>query len=245
MTDNNLWDERVAVRYDGSVADQFEQVVLGPMVDALTDLAGDGPALELGVGTGRVALPLHSKGIEVVGIDASSVMVDRLKAKPGGDDIPVTIGDIATTNVDGSFSLVYVVFNSITNLLTQDAQVECFRNAANHLQPGGHFLIEVFVPALQRLPVGERFVPFDVGDGHVGVDEYDVVTQRSISHHIWVDEGEGDRFSSHHRYAWPAEYDLMAKLAGLKLRHRWGNWRRDTFNAASTAHVSVWEKPEV
>jgi SAM-dependent methyltransferase len=217
--------------------------VLGPTVDFLAGLAGDGRALEFAVGTGRVALPLSADGVEVHGIELSRPMVDRLRAKPGGDRIPVTIGDMAATRVRGRFALVYLVYNTITNLLSQDEQVECFANAAAHLEPGGYFVIEDIVPALQRLPRGESFVPFDVSPGHLGIDEYDIASQSLVSHHYWVADGRTGVHRSRHRYAWPAEYDLMARLAGMSLSERWSSWQREPFTSESTSHVSVWVMP--
>jgi SAM-dependent methyltransferase len=207
-------------------------------VDVLAELAGDGGALELAIGTGRIALPLAERGVRVHGIDLSKPMVEQLRAKPGGDAIPVTIGDLATTRVDGSFRLVYLVYNTINNLTTQDAQVACFENAAAHLEPGGSFVVEVGVPDLQRLPPGERYVAFSVRDDYVGVDEYDVVRQGLVSHH----QSTGRRLSMPFRYVWPSELDLMARIAGLTLRERWEDWTRAPFTAASRSHVSVWEK---
>jgi SAM-dependent methyltransferase len=170
-------------------------------------------------------------------------MVGRLTAKPGADQVEVTIGDMATTRVPGTFRLVYLVFNTIMNLTTQDAQVDCFRNAARHLEPGGCFVIEVMVPQLQRLPPGETFQPFAVTAAHAGFDEYDVVTQAMASHHYTAEAGGRMRYSyTPFRYAWPAEFDLMARIAGLRLRERWAGWQREPFTAESTSHVSVWEK---
>ena len=220
----------------------FDESVLGPTVDLLADLAGDGGALEFAIGTGRVGLPLSRRGVDVAGIELSRPMADQMMSKPGADEIAVTIGDMATTRVDGEFSLVYLVFNTITNLLTQDAQVECFRNAARHLRPGGVFLIEVLVPRLRRLQPGERYVPFDVSDDHLGFDEYDVVNQMLVSHHYWVSEGRSEKWQSPHRFAWPAEYDLMARIAGMKLAERWADWHRQPFTSDSTSHISVWQK---
>ena len=169
-------------------------------------------------------------------------MVAEMMKKPGTDRIPVTIGDLATTRLDaaGSFGLVFLVFNTITNLLTQPDQVACFRNAAAHLAPGGHFVIETGIPRLQRLNPGERFLPFEVTDDHIGIDEYDLAEQRLVSHHYWIAGGDAATFESHHRYAWPAEYDLMAQLAGMTLTHRWADWARSPFTSDSTTHVSVW-----
>jgi len=222
----------------------FDDAVLGPTIQVLTDLADGGRALEFAVGTGRVALPLGERGVDVSGIELSRDMVAEMLRKPGADRIPVAIGDMTSTRVEGTFSLVYLVYNTITNLLTQDEQVDCFANAAAHLEPGGRFVIEVGVPSLRRLPTGERFVPFDVSSEHLGFDEYDVVNQRSISHHYWIADGQVEMFDSHHRYAWPAEYDLMARLAGMSLTDRWSNWQREPFAADSTSHVSVWTTAE-
>ncbi|MGY6501766.1 MAG: class I SAM-dependent DNA methyltransferase [Acidimicrobiales bacterium] len=241
---DGLFDERIAARYDHASAEMFDPAVLGPTVDVLVELADRRPALEFAVGTGRVALPLRERGVEVHGLELSMAMVDRMRAKPGGDRVPVTIGDMATTRVDGTFGLVYLVYNTITNLLTQQEQVACFRNAAAHLEPGGRFVVEVGLPSLQRLPFGERFVPFDVSDGHIGIDEYDVVAQLLTSHHHWVEDGRASTFASHHRYAWPAEYDLMAQLAGMTLRARWSDWHRSPLTATSTSHVSAWQVPD-
>ncbi|MEM8923220.1 MAG: class I SAM-dependent methyltransferase [Actinomycetota bacterium] len=242
--DDGYFGETVARHYDEGSPERFSAEELDPTVDLLAELAGDGRALELAVGTGRVALPLAARGVEVAGIDLSRAMVARLRAKPHGDAIAVTVGDMATTRVDGEFSLVYLVFNTINNLVTQDAQVDCFCNAAAHLAPGGRFLVETLVPDLRRLPPGERYVAFSVSDEHMGIEEYDVVNQRSISHHLWLVDGVGRRNAVPFRYAWPAEFDLMARIAGLRLESRWGDWRRSPFTAESDRHVSVWVKPE-
>jgi SAM-dependent methyltransferase len=217
--------------------------VLGPTVDFLAEiaLARNGSALELGIGTGRVAMPLSGRGVRVHGIDLSEAMVARLRAKPGAEAIAVAIGDFATTRVEGEFSLAYVVFNTINNLTTQDEQVACFRNAAAHLEPGGCFVVEVGVPDLQRLPRGERFRPFTVTPMHLGIDEYDVVSQGLISHHYRVVDGAFELHSVPFRYVWPAELDLMARLAGMTLRERWAGWKREPFTSSSESHVSVWE----
>jgi SAM-dependent methyltransferase len=220
----------------------FDPAVVEPAVDLLAELADTGRALELGIGTGRIALPLAARGVAVDGIDLSRAMVERLRTKPGGDRISVTIGDFSTATVDGRFRLVYLVFNTIMNLTTQAAQVACFRNAARHLEPGGRFLVEVGVPALQRLPPGERFQVFDMSDGHIGIDEYDVLDQGLISHHVELVEGRWERSSGPFRYVWPSELDLMAELAGMRLLHRWAGWRREPFTGESRSHVSVWEK---
>jgi hypothetical protein len=237
--ENHFGDE-VAARYDERSTSTVEAV--DAIVDFLAALAGDGPALELGIGTGRIALPLAARGVSVCGIDLSEAMVGRLRAKPGGDALDVTIGDFATTRVAGTFSLVYLVANTIMNLTTQDWQVACFENAAAHLEPGGRFAIEVIVPGWQRLPPGERFQVFDVSPRHVGFDEIDVVTQASVSHHYWIEDGRVEVRSPPFRYVWPAELDLMARIAGMSLRERWGGWKREPFTAESRMHVSVWEK---
>jgi methyltransferase family protein len=235
--------ERVAARYDESSPDMFDPAVVDPAVDFLADLAGDGAALELGIGTGRIALPLSRRGVTVQGIDLSDAMVARLRAKPGGDAIPVAIGDFATTTVEGTFTVAYLVFNTIDNLTTQDEQVACFQNVAAHLERGGCFVIEVGVPELQRLPPGETFRPFDVSPDHLGFDEYDIASQGLISHHYSLVDGVWQAASTPFRYVWPAELDLMARLAGMRLRERWSGWKREPFTSDSRKHVSVWEKP--
>jgi SAM-dependent methyltransferase len=238
----NYFGEEVAARYDASSGEEFEPAVVEATVDFLTELAGDGAALELAIGTGRIALPLSQRGVRVAGIDLSEAMVDKLRAKAGGDEIEIAIGDFATTRVEGTFRLAYLVFNTINNLTTQDEQVACFENAAAHLEPGGCFVIEVSVPRLRLLPRGQRFVPFDVSEEHIGVDEYDVLNQGLISHHLSLLDGGWHRRSIPFRYVWPAELDLMARIAGLRLRDRWADWKREPFTAESGKHVSVWEK---
>ncbi len=236
--------EPVAARYDEYSAEMFRPEAVDPVVDFLAQLARGGAALELGIGTGRIALPLAARGVRVHGIDLSEAMVARLRAKPGAEDIGVTIGDFATTTVDGTFSLAYLVFNTIGNLTTQDEQVACFENVAAHLEPGGCFVIEVGVPDLRRLPRGESFVVFHVGETHVGIDEYDVANQGLVSHHLQQrEDGEFERSSGPFRYVWPSELDLMARIAGMRLRERWSGWNREPFTSESTKHVSVWEKP--
>jgi len=243
--DDGYFDERVAARYDesGEISGMFQPALVDPVVDLLVELAGRGRALELGIGTGRIALPLAQRGVPVHGIELSKAMVARLRAKPGGGDIGVTIGDFATTTVDGTFSAVYLVFNTIENLTTQAAQVACFRNVAAHLEPGGYFLIEVGIPELQRLPPGETVRAFHVSESRWGLDEYDVATQGLTSHHFEIVDGRVERVSIPFRYAWPSELDLMAQLAGMRLRDRWGGWKREPFTSDSRKHVSVWEKP--
>ena len=243
--DDGYFDERVAARYDESAADMFDPAVVDPVVDLLVEFAGSGRALELGIGTGRIALPLAQRGVPVHGIEMSKAMVARLRAKPGGEDIGVTIGDFATTTVDGTFSVAYLVFNTIMNLTTQAAQVACFRNVAAHLEPGGCFVIEVGVPGLQSLPPGETFHVFHVSENRWGFDEFDVAIQGLTSHHFEIVDGRAERFSTPFRYAWPSELDLMAQLAGMRLRERWSGWKREPFTSDSRKHVSVWEKPAV
>jgi SAM-dependent methyltransferase len=237
------FDERVAAGYDAAAAAMFDPDLLGRTVDFLAAQARGGRALELGIGTGRIALPLSERGIAVHGIELSPAMAARLAAKPGADRIGMTIGDFATARVEGTFRLAYLVYNTITNLMTQDEQVECFRNVAGHLEPGGRFVVEVTVPQLQRLPPGETVRPFDVTSQHLGFDEYDVVTQTLHSHHYWIVDGKAERFLSPHRYVWPSELDLMARIAGMTLVERWAGWDRAPFTAESESHVSVWEKP--
>ena len=243
MTGDGYFDERVAARYDESSSEMFARENVEPAVDFLAALAGNGRALELGIGTGRIALPLAGRGVEVHGIDVSRAMVARLREKPGGEGIPVAIGDFATTRVDGAFSLAYLVFNTINNLTTQAGQVACFRNVAAHLEPGGCFVIEVGVPDLRRLPPGETMHVFDASEGHWGIDEYDLVNQGLVSHHFSVVDGAIERVSMPFRYVWPSELDLMAELAGMRLRERWSGWKREPFTGESRKHVSVWETP--
>jgi SAM-dependent methyltransferase len=240
--DDGYFGERVAARYDEASAEMFDPAVVEPAVDVLAELAGDGGALEFGIGTGRVALPLARRGVPVHGIELSKAMVARLRAKPGGDDIGVTIGDFATATVDATFSVAYLVFNTIGNLTTQAAQVACFRNAAAHLEPGGCFVIEVGVPALQWLPPGETARVFHISETRWGIDEYDVAGQGLRSHHFEVIDGSVEHLSVPFRYVWPSELDLMAQLAGMGLRERWSDWSREPFTSDSRKHVSVWEK---
>ena len=240
----NHFDEPVAGAYDEQSNEMFRPEVVDPAVDFLAALAGDGRALELGVGTGRIALPLAARGIPVHGIDLSEAMLARLRAKPGGDGIGLTVGDFSTARVNGRFRLAYLVFNTIMNLTTQEAQVACFRNVADHLEPGGCFVIETGVPDLRRLPPGERYVIFDFGAAHWGIDEYDVLSQGLVSHHFQRQrDGTIEKSSGPFRYVWPAELDLMARLAGLRFRERWAGWEREPFTTESRSHVSVWEKP--
>ncbi|MFJ6788027.1 class I SAM-dependent DNA methyltransferase [Streptomyces angustmyceticus] len=240
---DGYFGERAAATYDESLADMFRPEAVEPAVDMLTELAGRGSALEFGVGTGRIALPLAERGVSVHGIDMSRAMVSRLRAKPGGDAIGVTIGDFATTRVVGAFDVAYLVFNTINNLTTQDAQVACFGNAADHLKPGGCFVVEVGVPALRLLPPGQNAVPFHISPTRWAFDTYDVATQAMSSNYVTIVDGRAEYESIPFRYVWPAELDLMARLAGLRLRDRWEGWTRAPFTSESSRHVSVWEKP--
>jgi SAM-dependent methyltransferase len=239
----DYFGERVAECFDERYAYQADPAIVDPIVAFLAELARDRAALELGIGTGRIGLPLAHRGVRVHGIELSEAMVARLRAKPGAEQIGVTIGDFATATVEATFSVAYLVANTIMNLTTQDEQVACFHNAAAHLEPGGCFAIEVLVPALRRLPPGERFQPFDVSPTHVGFDEYDVAQQGLVSHHYWIADGKVEVCSPPFRYVWPSELDLMARLAGMTLRERWSGWKREPFTSESTKHVSVWEKP--
>ena len=242
--DDGYFGEAVAASYDDDTADMYDPAVLEPAVDFLAGLADGGRALEFGIGTGRIALPLAERGVEVHGIDLSDAMLSRLRAKPGAERIGLTRGDFATTTVEGRFRLAYLDFNTIGNLTTQEDQVACFGNAAAHLEPGGCFVIEVLMPALQRLPPGETVRPFHVSERYWGLDEYDVATQGLISHHLTIrDDGSAQHISMPFRYVWPAELDLMAELAGMRLRERWGGWNREPFTSDSDSHVSVWETP--
>jgi hypothetical protein len=238
----NYFDEPVAEQYDEDCGEMFAPAAVDPAVSFLAALAGDGAALELGIGTGRLAVPLSQRGVRVHGIDLSEAMVARLRAKPGAAGIEVTIGDFATTRASARFSLVYLVFNTIMNLTSQDEQVACFCNASAHLQPGGCFVVETMVPDLQRLPRGETFRPFTVTPTRLGFDEYDVVAQGLISHHYKAGPDGFESASIPFRYVWPAELDLMARIAGMRLRERWSDWNREPFGSESTSHVSVWEK---
>ena len=240
----NYFDERIARSYEDRWPELFQPAAIDPVVAFLAGLAGnDGSALELGIGTGRIAIPLSRRGVAVHGIDLSPQMVAQLRAKPGAEGVGVTVGDFATTRVEGRFRLAYLLRNTIMNLTTQEAQVACFQNAAAHLAPGGRFVIEVIVPALQRLPPGETIRPFTATPAHLGFEEFEVATQLAISHHYWILDGQFETFSVPFRYVWPSELDLMARLAGLTLHERWSDWARSPFTSDSAQHVSVWEKP--
>ncbi len=240
---DGYFDEDVARRYDQSVAGMFEPQSVQAAVAFIAAFAGAGRALELGIGTGRIGLPLAQAGVPVHGIELSRAMVARLRAKPGGEDIPVAIGDFATTTVEGAFTVAYLVFNTIVNLTSQAEQVACFRNVAAHLEPGGCFIVEVGIPELRLLPPGETFRPFHVSESKWGIDEYDVANQGLTSHHLELVDGQLERFSVPFRYVWPSELDLMAQMAGMRLRERWSDWSRAPFTSDSAAHISVWEKP--
>jgi SAM-dependent methyltransferase len=241
--EDGYFGERVAATYDDSSEGMFDPALVAVVADVLAGLAGGGRALELGIGTGRIALPLADRGVPVHGIDLSRAMVARLRAKPGGDAIGVSIGDFATTRVDGTFRVAYLVFNTINNLTTQAAQVDCFRNAAAHLEPGGCFVIEVGVPELRRLPPGQNVVPWHVSPTRWAFDIYDTATQAMSSNYITITGDRSEYRSIPFRYVWPAELDLMAQLAGMRLRDRWEGWSRQPFTSESRQHVSVWEKP--
>ena len=241
--DEGFFGERVASRYDERSDAMSAPEVVAPVVDMLADLAGDGGALEFGIGTGRIALPLAERGVRVAGIDNSDAMLARLRAKPGAEDIEIALGDFSSARVGGEFSVVYLVFNTISNLVTQDHQVACFQNAAAHLRSGGHFVIENGVPALQSLPPGQTVLPFRADPEGFSFDVYDVVTQRFSSQHFHIVDGRMEASPVEFRYAWPAELDLMARLGGMRLRDRWAGWDRQPFTAVSPTHVSVYAKP--
>jgi SAM-dependent methyltransferase len=241
--DEGYFGERVAAVYDEHSAGMFDPAVVGPAVETLAELVGDGAALEFAIGTGRIALPLAERGVRVVGIDSSEAMLARLREKPGADGIQAMVGNMAATRVDGEFSLVYLVFNTIFNLVTQDGQVACFQNAAAHLRSGGRFVIEARVPELQRLPLGQTVLPWRADPDGMSYYVYDTVTQRLSGRHYHLADGRFQPSPIEMRYAWPAELDLMARLAGMRLQDRWGGWKREPFTGLSPAHVSVYEKP--
>ena len=240
----NIFTGWVARDYDAASANMYDAVVLEPTVRFLADIAAGGAALEFGIGTGRVALPLSGCGVEVHGIDLSADMLRTLRAKPGSDSIAVVQGDFATTTLEKRFDLVYLVYNVISNLTTQAEQVECVRNAAHHLVRGGRLVIELWVPDLRRFPPGAVAIPFDVSASHVAFDELDVATQQGVSRHYFIESDRVDRFDSPYRYVWPSELDLMAQLAGLRLQDRWADWDRSRFTSDSRKHVSVYQRWE-
>lgn len=238
-----VWDRDRAESYDAIYAAESDPVVIHPMLDRLSELAGDGPVLEFAVGTGRVAVPLSARGVTVRAIELSPHMVERMRAKPGADAVPVTIGDMTNTRVPGRFTLVYLVANTIMNVTTQAEQVAVFANAAAHLQPGGCFAVEVIVPQIRSVPRGEVGRVFTLDAAHVGIETFDdLVGQIAWSHH-WSDvEGRLVKHSAPYRYVWPSELDLMAMLAGMTLRERWSDWNREPFTETSTKHITIWEK---
>ncbi|XVQ88543.1 class I SAM-dependent methyltransferase [Microbispora siamensis] len=244
MRQEEIWNADAARRYDTPGTGMFAPEVLGPAVDRLADLAGDGRALEFAIGTGRVAVPLAERGVPVTGIELSRPMIDQLRTKVDETKIPVIVGDMATASASGRYTLVYLVYNTISNLLTQAEQVACFRNAARHLTPGGRFVIELWVPELRKLPPGQEAVVWHREPGYIGLDTYDVLRQHIVSHHFTFDEGGQARlFRSPHRYVWPAELDLMAQLAGFELEARHADWIGTEFTAESRSHVSVYRIP--
>ena len=244
MSDDGFFDETVSATYDalhgGGDPDAIRRAA-----EVLRDLTTDGTALEFAIGTGRIALPMRALGIDVAGIELSNAMVAELRKKEGGSEIDVAIGDMSTVRLDKTFSLVFLVYNTIDNLTSQDAQVACFANAAAHLKPGGRFVIETLVPPIQKIPFGETKLAFACTPKHWGIDEFDIVNQTYSSHHIRVEAGRVQQLSVPFRYAWPSEFDLMARLAGLVLEHRWADWDKSAFTSTSRSHVSVWRKPDV
>lgn len=243
MTRSDLWDRGTAERYDADSSEMFSPEILDPTVDFLAELAADGAALEFAVGTGRVAVPLASRGVPVSGIELSAPMVDQLRKKAGADEVPVVVGDMTRSTMPGEFSVVFLVWNSLSNLVTQEDQVECFRNAARHLRTGGRFVVELWVPELRRLSEGQIVAVGSTSPTHLVLDEFDLVTQGCISHHYRHEPDGTVRYGAgHFRYAWPAELDLMARLAGMHLEHRFADWSRNPFTSESTSHISVWRK---
>jgi SAM-dependent methyltransferase len=240
---DGYFGESLAASYDDPAGPMFQPEVIDPAVTLLAELAGGGHALELAIGTGRIGLPLSQRGVPVQGIELSKAMAARLRSKPGGQAIAVTIGDMATTKVNGTFTLAYLVFNTINNLTTQEAQVACFRNVAEHLVPGGCFVIETGVPPLRQLPPGQDILGYRAGPGRIVSYSHDHATQQYRGHYVEFTDGAGEYLTIPFRYVWPSELDLMARLAGLRLRDRWANWNREPFTTDSRSHVSVWEKP--
>ncbi|MEX0370080.1 MAG: class I SAM-dependent methyltransferase [Tateyamaria sp.] len=241
MGDDGYFDEDVAKRYDEDHGGT-DPWLIEKTVDCLFDLSGGGNTLEFAIGTGRIALPLVERGASVKGIELSTAMVKKLREKESGTPIDVAIGDMTSTQVPGAFSLVFLVFNTIDNLTTQQAQIACFRNAERHLGPKGRFLVETIVPPIQKIPFGEKKLAFASSGDHFGIDEFDVATQTYTSNHVWMKDGRHKYQSIPFRYAWPAELDLMANLAGLELEHRWSDWERSPFDHMSTKHISVWRR---
>jgi SAM-dependent methyltransferase len=246
MRQEDVWDHEAATTYDTPGEGMFAPEVLGPAVDRLAELAGDGRALEFAIGTGRVAIPLARRGVPVAGIELSAPMIEQLRTKGDAATIPVIAGDMTTARAPGAYSLVFLVFNAISCLLTQSEQVACFRNAARHLVPGGRFVVENGVPALRNLPPGQSAIVWKTEPGYIGLDTYDVLHQRLVSHHVRIDAGRQARvWRSPHRYIWPSELDLMGQLAGLELEARHADWAGTEFTAESTSHVSIYRLPAV
>lgn len=240
MSDDGFFDAKVALTYDAKHA--TPEADIAQMVDRLKELAAGGATLEFAIGTGRIALPLAAAGVSVKGIELSQAMVDEMRKKPGGAAIETIVGDMTTAKMAGDFALVFLVYNTIDNLTTQDAQVACFQNAADHLAPGGRFLIETLVPPIRHLPPGTPHLAFDKSDTHWGIDTFDLVAQTFTSSHIWIEQTGMSHFSAPFRYAWPAELDLMARLAGMTPEARWADWGGGAFTSDSRKHVSVWRK---
>jgi SAM-dependent methyltransferase len=236
----NHFDGWVAEHYDETSAEMFDPALVDRTCRFLAERS-DGDALEFALGTGRIGLPLAKRGVRVEGIEFSAAMIEQFRAKPGSESIPVTHGDMTTVHLDRTFSLVYLVWNTISNLVTQDAQVACFENAAAHLRPGGRFVVELWVPEIQRLLPGEHRLLCDMSDGHIGIDEIDTATQTGTSHHYWTIAGQVRHGTTPWRYCWPAELDLMARIAGMELVERWADWDCAPFTSTSTSHVSVWQ----
>jgi hypothetical protein len=244
MRQDEIWDVEAAQNYDTPGQDRFAPEILGPTVDRLAALAGHGRAVEFAIGTGRVAIPLAERGVPVTGIELSQPMVDQLRTKVDEATIPVVLGDMTTATAPGEYTLVYLVYNTIGNLLSQAEQVACFRNAASHLAAGGRFVIELGVPSLRILPPGQNAFVFHAEPGYLGVDTYDVVRQHLVSHHFTFGDGREARvFRTPQRYVWPAELDLMAQLAGFELESRHADWSGAEFTAESGSHVSVYRLP--
>jgi len=245
MHDDDAWDSETAQSYDTPGSGMFAPAVLGPTVDRLAALAGNGPALEFAIGTGRVALPLLQRGIQVAGIEKSPAMIAQLRTKVDAAKLPVVLGDMATATIDGPYSLVFLVYNGLSNLLTQAEQVACFRNAARHLTPGGRFVIELWVPELPKLPPGQQAIVWRSDPGYIGLDTYDVPRQIVVSHHFRFGEGrQAHLLRTTHRFVWPAELDLMAQGAGFSLESRHADWAGSEFTAGSRSHVSVYRLSE-
>lgn len=240
---SHTWGRDIAETYDATNADDFSPSVLQPVIDLLSGLADGGRALELAVGTGRVALPLSARGITVEGIELSPHMAEQMRDKPGADAVRLTVGDMTTTRLPGTFRLVYLVANTIMNVTTQEEQLAVFANASAHLQSGGHFVIEVIVPQLRRVPLGEIARVFTLDADHVGIETFDDTAEQIAWSHHWIEvDGRLVRHSAPYRYVWPSELDLMARAAGLRRHARWAGWDRQPFTGDSTSHVTVYEK---